>query len=111
MFTSFESYVAGALDEIRQTQAEHTALLNQLLGQGDEMQADLVTLTAQVAENTSVEGSAVTLIQGIAKQLADAIAANNPAALDALQAQLNASATALAAAITANTPVAPTPAP
>ena len=69
------------------------------------VQKDIVSLTAQVAQNTSVEASAVTLIQGIAAQLATAIASGDPAALDALQAQLATSATALAAAITANTPV------
>lgn len=72
----------------------------------DYMKQDIVSLTAQVAQNTTVEGSAITLINGIAAQLANAIAANDPAALDALQAQLASSATALAAAVTANTPVA-----
>lgn len=70
--------------------------------------SDLAALTAQVAQNTSVEQSAVTLIQGLASQLA--AAGTDPVALSALQSQLNASATALAAAVTANTPAAP-PAP
>ena len=109
MFTPFETYTSRVLEEIQATQARHTELLNQLLGKEDEMKADLTTLTAQVAQNTSVEASAVTLIQGIAAQLAAAIASNNPAELDALQAQLATSATALAAAITANTPQAPAP--
>ena len=65
-------------------------------------------LTTQVAANTSVEQSAITLIEGIAAQLA--AAGTDPAKLEALKTQLTASATALAAAITANTPVAP-PAP
>lgn len=76
--------------------------------QGKTIMADLTALTAQVAQNTSVEASAVTLIQGLAAQLA--AAGTDPAALAALQSQLNTSATALAAAITANTPAAP-PAP
>jgi hypothetical protein len=111
MFKSFEQYVTEALDDIRLTLAQHTEVLNQLLQQGDEVKADLTTLTAQVAQNVTVEGSAITLIQGIAAQLAAAIAANDPAALDALQAELAASDTSLAAAITANTPAAPTPTP
>lgn len=74
-------------------------------------------LTAQVAQNTSVEQSALVLIQGfgvaqaaLAKQLADALAANDPVALAAVQqaiddsvAQLAASDTALAAAVALNT--------
>jgi len=68
---------------------------------------NFANLQAQVQQNITVEGSAVTLIQGIAAQLAAAIAANNngdSAALPALQSQLQASATALAAAVAANTP-------
>jgi hypothetical protein len=70
--------------------------------EADEMSA-LDDLKAQVQKNSDVEESAVLLIQGIAKQLADAIAAGDPAALTALQAQLAKSAGDLAAAITANT--------
>jgi len=72
--------------------------------------ADLTALTAQVAQNTTVEQSAITLIQGLAAQLQ--AVATDPVAIAALASQLNASATALAAAITANTPSAPpSPAP
>lgn len=62
-------------------------------------------LTAQVAQNTTVIGSALTLIQGFAAELA--AAGTDPVALAALQAQLNSSDTALAAAVAANTPAAP----
>ena len=65
----------------------------------------LAALQAQVAQNTTIEASAVTLIQGLAAQIA--AAAGNPAALTQLTTNLNASAQALAAAITANTPAAP----
>lgn len=71
-----------------------------------QVDANFLALQAQVAQNTSVEGSAVTLIQGIASQLATAIAAANngdSAALPALQQQLATSATALSAAVAANT--------
>jgi hypothetical protein len=67
--------------------------------------ADLTALTAQVAQNTSVEASAVTLIQGLAAQIT--AAGTDPVALATLTSQLNASAAALSAAITANTPAAP----
>src|ERR1700722_463555 len=77
------------------------------------MSTQLTALQAQVAQNTSVEQSAVTLINGLASQLAAAIAAQNngtPWALPALQSELASRATAPAAAIRANTPAAP-PAP
>jgi hypothetical protein len=61
-------------------------------------------LETQVTGIESVDQSAVTLIQGIAAQLADA--KTDPVKIQALSDRLNASATALAAAITANTPAA-----
>ena len=70
---------------------------------------NFANLTAQVTQNTTVEGSAVTLLQGLSAQLATAIAASNnddSAALPALQASLAASQAALSAAIVANTPAA-----
>ena len=65
----------------------------------------LAALTAQVTANTTVESSAVTLIQGLAAAVQ--AAAGDPAKLAALVTSLNKSATALSAAITANTPAAP----
>jgi hypothetical protein len=85
-------------------------LLQRLNIMSANVSANFLALQAQVAQNASVEGSAVTLIQGLVTQLAAAIAAQangDTAALPALQSQLATSATALAAAITANTPVAP----
>lgn len=73
-----------------------------------KIMAAIDDLTAQVAQNVTVEGSAITLIQGLASQLAALSAAGGatPAQLTALSQQLNTSATPLAAAITANTPAA-----
>jgi hypothetical protein len=74
------------------------------------LSANFLALQAQVAQNATVEGSAITLLQGLSSQLAAAIAAQangDTAALPALQTQLSTSAAALAAAITANTPAAP----
>lgn len=72
--------------------------------------ADLSTLTSEVQENSDVIASAVSLINGIAAQLA--AAATDPAAIAALADQLNTSANELAAAVAANTPAAaPAPAP
>jgi hypothetical protein len=63
----------------------------------------LADLTAAVAADQTVEGSAVTLIQGLATQLA---ALPSTPALEALVTQLNQNATTLAAAVAANTPAA-----
>jgi hypothetical protein len=70
----------------------------------------LSALQAQVAANTTVITSAETLIQGIKAALDAAIASGNPAALDALSAQLGTDDSALAAAVAANTPTPPAPA-
>lgn len=78
--------------------------LDTLLQWRREMSAEMDTLTAAVRRNSDVEDSAVLLIQGIAKQLADAIANGNSAALQALSTELNAKADTLAAAVAANTP-------
>ena len=65
----------------------------------------LSDLQAQVAQNTDAEQSAVTLIQGLADQLAKAVASDDTAALQQLSGQLSASVAPLAAAIVASTPV------
>jgi hypothetical protein len=72
------------------------------------MTAEFDALTAKVTAATEVETSAVTLISGLADQIR--ALSNDPAALLALATQLDTSNVALAAAVTANTPVAP-PAP
>lgn len=69
----------------------------------------LAQLAADVAQNTTVEQSAITLINGFAAQLA--AAGTDPVALAALQTQLETNNTNLAAAVAANTPAAPAAAP
>lgn len=69
----------------------------------------LADLQAQVAQNESIEESAVTLITGLAAQIA--AAGTDPVALKALTDGLNESASDLSAAITANTTPPPAPAP
>jgi len=66
--------------------------------------ADLTELQAAVAADTSVTASAVTLLQGLAAQLA--AAGTDPAALAAIVSDLNENTDALAAAVAANTPAA-----
>ncbi len=66
----------------------------------------LDNLKAEVAAQTTVIDSAVTLIKGFDSRLADAIAAGDPAVVQALSDQIHAETTALADAVAANTPAA-----
>ncbi len=75
--------------------------LQELLRQERIMASDLDALTLQVQKNADVEESAVTLIKGLADQIA--ALKNDPAALQALADKLSGSATDLAAAVAANT--------
>jgi glutamine synthetase type III len=85
----------------------------------DSLAAEITGLQTDVAAETTVVGSAVTLIQGLASSLAAAIAAagnqgatsDQLASLNALQTQINTDVSSLAAAVAANTPAAPAPAP
>lgn len=63
----------------------------------------LQTLTAQVTKNTIVTDSAIVLLDGLKSRLDAAIAANDPAALQALSDSLGTETDKLAAAVTANT--------
>lgn len=74
------------------------------------MATDLSQLTTEVQQATDAQQSAITLITGLAQAVRDA--ATDPAALAALADQLDSSSTALADAVSANTPQqAPPPAP
>jgi chromosome segregation ATPase len=99
------------LNQIQNSLQVQKVSLTTLQTQESKIMAALDDLTAQVTQNTSLEQSAITLIQGIAKQLQDAVTNNDSSALAALAQQLNTSAAALGAAITANTPQAPAPTP
>jgi hypothetical protein len=70
------------------------------------MSNDLLDLEGKVQENSDVIDSAVTLLTGIKAKLDEAIAANDPAALQALSAALGADTQQLADAVVANTPAA-----
>lgn len=77
-------------------------LLRAIKRQEEQMSVELDALTVQVTENTDVENSAILLLQGLAAQIA--AIKDDPVKLAALATSLKASATALAEAITANTP-------
>lgn len=84
--------------------------LGQILQKDDQIMATIDDLKAAVAAETSVEQSVIALLGNLAQQLKDAIAANDPAALDAVVASVEANTKALSDAVAANTPAAP-PAP
>lgn len=67
------------------------------------MADSLDSLTTQVSSNTDVIESAITLINGIAAEIA--AAGTDPAKLDALTTSLKSEDDKLAAAVLANTPV------
>jgi hypothetical protein len=95
-------------------QARILANQNQGLKLMSQISDAITALQTQVAQNTSVESSALTLIQGIAAQLAAALANATDdtaavAAVTAVNTQLQTSAAALAAAVAANTPPPVTP--
>ncbi len=87
---------------------DHLIVLARITIQKEHLiMADLTQLQTEVANNTTVEESAVALIQGLKAQL-DA-AGTDPVALKALSDQLASNDTALAAAVAANTTPPPAP--
>lgn len=73
----------------------------------EKMAGELDALTAKVEENTSVDQSAIVLLNGLKQKLDEAIASGDPTKLQALSDALGASNAALAAAVAANTPAEP----
>ena len=69
------------------------------------MSKELDDLQVAVEENTNLDNSIITLVDGLAAQIA--ALKDDPAKLAALAASLKASSAAISAAITANTPVVP----
>lgn len=86
------------------------AKLDLLLVKEQKLMATIQDVQNAVTSETTVVGSVVTLLNQLSAQLQAAIAQNDPAALQALVTSINANATTLANAVTANTPAAP-PAP
>ncbi len=87
--------------------------LTKLIKEIHQMALDLTALTQAVNDEKTVEQSAITLLNGLTKSIADLVAASgntvDPAALQAIVDQVNADKQALADAVAANTPAAPTP--
>ncbi len=89
-----------------------TTLVRKVESMSDNLQSKIDALTSEVEENATVVQSAVVLIGGISKQIADAVEkaksegvpAESLASLDALTAKLDSDNKALAEAVAANTP-------
>lgn len=79
--------------------------------------ATLDDVRTAIASETNVVNAVTALLQQLSQQLKDAIAANDPAALQSLVDEINTNANSLANAVAANTPgqgtsgVTPAPAP
>jgi hypothetical protein len=89
------------------------SMLRVVLAEENIMAIDLTAITAEVANNATVSGSVVQLVQNLAAQIAAIPPSTDPttqAALEALTATLGSNDTAIAAVVTANTPAAVPPA-
>ena len=71
------------------------------------MAGELDTLEASVTRSKTVEGSAITLMQGLKGALDAAIASGDMTRVQAISDGIGANTDALAAAVVANTPAAP----
>lgn len=83
------------------------ASLTTLLNWRTTVDQVLVDLQAEVQENTTVVGSAITLLTGLKTALDNAIANNDMTAVAAIRDSIAQNNDALAAAVAANTPSAP----
>lgn len=84
------------------------SLLQEINYKVNQLMATIQDVQTAVAAQSTVEDSVITLLNGINQQLQAAIAANDPAALDAVVASITANTTKLSNAVAANT-VTPTP--
>ena len=73
--------------------------------------ATLQDIQNAVAAETNTVNAVTTLLQSLAAQLKEAMASEDPAALQAVVDSINQNANQLANAVAANTPATPTPAP
>lgn len=92
------------IDHFLHVDEEVIRLLKLILKKENQIMATLQELTAAVQRNTDVDDSVITLLSGISQQLKDALASNDPAAIQTLITQLDANTQKMADAVTANTP-------
>jgi hypothetical protein len=92
-------------DEDRAQLNRIESLLQRLVQQEDRQMAAIDDVRSAVEQDTTVVGSAVTLLNGLTARINELIAAgNNDPALAQLAADLSANNQALAEAVAANTP-------
>ena len=92
---------------VESRQGEMLDLLRRIEQKVTKEMASLQDIQDAVTQQTTVQGSVVTLLGILAADLKAAIANNNPTQLQAVLDTLNSNAQALAAAVVANTPAAP----
>ena len=73
----------------------------------EKLMATLADIQADVLSEGAVIASATALLDGLSQQLKDAVASNDPAAVQAIITGIDANKAALAASVAANTPAAP----
>jgi len=98
---------AAALERVAaalKTAPEISKKLDVIINQEVRMAGELDTLKAAVAAENTVIDSAIVLLNGIKAALDAAIAANDPAALAALSAEIAAKTQVLSDAVVTNTP-------
>lgn len=111
MFTGITERLRALEDSNRRLESkiEHLITLTEKFFKMTSQQVQ--DLQAAVANDTTVEQSAITLLQGLSAQLKAAIVASATAgdltAVEAVAQQIDANSTSLAAAVAANTPAAP----
>ena len=93
--------IAASIDKL-------SAAIGKFATQESKMAVDLTSLTAEVANNTTVTGSVVQVVNNLVAALAAIPPSSDPvtqAALDALRDTLTTNDAAIAAAVTKGTPV------
>ncbi len=94
------------IDTVLANQRVIISMLQRVLNQETKIMATIADVQASVANETTVVGGVVTLLNQLSDLLKAAIASNDPVALQAVVDSINANATTLAAAVTKNTPAA-----
>lgn len=111
LITQFESKTSSIINNLNDINIK----LANISGKEDKMMATLDEILADVQAEPSLIASLTTLIGGLQQQLNDVLAGNLPPAVqqkvDAIFAAAEANKQALADAVAANTPAAPAPTP
>jgi uncharacterized coiled-coil protein SlyX len=81
------------------------SIVRNILGKEEEQKVTIAELNTKVTEQSTVVGSTKLLLEQLAQMLKDAIAANDPAAIQAVADMITANTQALSDAVIANTPV------